>query len=154
MSVKHTLFTLHACPSYLNLVHPSSILPGIKGIVIEGRELFSSLTYGSCAESDQGFWVELLKLACFTDEESEWKWPLKDSKNGGITIDQSQPKKKDCIYSFCINSQQFDEQRFGHACTFHKKQMPLRLLLFWYYISAQGKKHSALHSEEPVQIYN
>lgn len=67
---------------------------GIKGIAIEGRELLRWLTYGSCAESDWGFWGELLKPACFTDEESEWKWPLKDSKKGGITIDQSQSKRE------------------------------------------------------------
>ena len=40
------------------------------------------------------FWVELLKSACFTDEGSEWKLPLKSSEKG----DQSQSKKERTLY--------------------------------------------------------
>lgn len=40
MSAGLVLLTLHACPSYPNLVHPSSILRGIKETATEGSGPF------------------------------------------------------------------------------------------------------------------
>lgn len=83
MSVKLTLLELHVCPSYLSIVHPSSILQGHSGDSLWGERDAQLIDMGLCAESKESFWVELLKSACFADEGSEWKLPLKNTKKRG-----------------------------------------------------------------------
>ena len=83
MSVKLTLLELRVCPSYLSVVHPSSILQGHSGDSRWGARDAQLIDMGLCAEGKESFWVELLKSACFADEGSEWKLPLKNTKKEG-----------------------------------------------------------------------